>query len=97
MQTRREDNHILCEVIDQGPGIAEEDRAKLFVEHARLRNKPTGNETSTGLGLSICREMVTLHGGDIGARNNPGGGTTFWFRLPLPPESADTLIEQKPV
>ena len=97
VRTRREDNHILCEVCDQGPGIADEDRSKLFVEHARLRNKPTGNETSTGLGLSICREMVTLHGGDIGARNNPGGGTTFWFRLPLPPESADTLIEQKPV
>ena len=97
VRTRREDSHILCEVSDQGPGIADEDRSKLFIEHARLRNKPTGNETSTGLGLSICREMVTLHGGDIGARNNPGGGTTFWFRLPLPPESADTLIEQKPV
>jgi signal transduction histidine kinase len=97
VRTRRENGHILCEVADQGPGIADEDRSKLFVEHARLRNKPTGNETSTGLGLSICREMVTLHGGDTGARNNPGGGTTFWFRLPLPPESADTLIEQKPV
>lgn len=84
VRTRREDSHILCEVADQGPGIAEEDRAKLFVEYARLRNKPTGNETSTGLGLSICHEMIKLHGGDIGATNNPIGGTTFWFRLPLP-------------
>ena len=84
VQTRCEDGYIVCEVTDQGPGIAEEDREKLFVEYARLRNKPTGNETSTGLGLAICREMITLHGGDIGARNNPGGGTTFWFRLPLP-------------
>ena len=84
VQTRREDEHILCEVIDQGPGIAEEDRVKLFVEYARLRNKPTGNETSTGLGLSICREMITLHGGEIGATDNSSGGTTFWFRLPLP-------------
>ena len=84
VRTRREGGFILCEVVDQGPGIADEDRSKLFVEHARLRNKPTGNETSTGLGLSICREMVTLHGGEIGATNNPAGGTTFWFRLPLP-------------
>lgn len=90
VRTRREEGHILCEVADQGPGIADEDRSKLFVEHARLRNKPTGNETSTGLGLSICREMVTLHGGDIGARNNPGGGTTFWFRLPLALEPVQT-------
>lgn len=84
VRTRRDNDHILCEVADQGPGIADEDRAKLFVEYARLRNKPTGNETSTGLGLSICREMINLHGGEIGATNNPGGGTTFWFRLPLP-------------
>ena len=96
VRTRREDGHILCEVADQGPGIADEDRAKLFVEYARLRNKPTGNETSTGLGLSICREMVTLHGGDIGARNNPGGGTIFWFRLPLPAESVNTPAGQRP-
>jgi signal transduction histidine kinase len=86
VRTRRENGHIVCEVADQGPGIVAEDRGKLFVEHARLRNKPTGNETSTGLGLSICREMVTLHGGDIGATDNPGGGTIFWFRLPLPAE-----------
>lgn len=84
VRTRREDGHIVCEVADQGPGIAAEDRGKLFVEHARLRNKPTGNETSTGLGLSICREMITLHGGEIGATDNPGGGTIFWFRLSLP-------------
>jgi signal transduction histidine kinase len=96
VRTRRKDNHILCEITDQGPGIADEDRSKLFVEHARLRNKPTGNETSTGLGLSICRELVTLHGGDIGARNNPEGGTTFWFRLPLPVELVDTPAGQRP-
>jgi len=96
VRTHREDSHILCEVADQGPGIADEDRNKLFVEYARLRNKPTGNETSTGLGLAICHEMVTLHGGEIGARNNPGGGTIFWFRLPLPAESVHTPALQRP-
>jgi signal transduction histidine kinase len=96
VRTHREDSQILCEVADQGPGIADEDRGKLFVEYARLRNKPTGNETSTGLGLAICHEMVTLHGGEIGARNNPGGGTIFWFRLPLPAESVRTPAMQRP-
>jgi len=57
VRTRYENQTILCEVVDEGPGIVESDRAKLFVEYAKLRNKPTGNETSTGLGLSICREF----------------------------------------
>ena len=83
VRTRCENQTILCEVVDEGPGIVESDRAKLFVEYAKLRNKPTGNETSTGLGLSICRELIALHGGTIGMRDNASGGSIFWFRLPL--------------
>jgi two-component system sensor histidine kinase/response regulator len=73
---------VLCEVADTGPGIPQQDIDKLFSEFSALSNRPTGNEKSTGLGLSICRELIHLHGGQIGARNNSGPGTTFWFRLP---------------
>lgn len=83
VSTRREDDRLVCEVADTGPGIPEDERERLFAEYARLSNRPTGNESSTGLGLSICKELVALHDGEIGCRNNPAGGATFWFRLPL--------------
>jgi signal transduction histidine kinase len=82
VSTRRDGDGLRCEVADTGPGIPEAELERLFVEYANLSNRPTGGESSTGLGLSICQELVTLHNGEIGARNNPGGGATFWFHLP---------------
>lgn len=73
----------LLEVSDHGPGLKEEDMKKLFQKYARLSNKPTGGEKSSGLGLAICKQFIDLHGGEIGARNNPEGGSTFWFKLPV--------------
>lgn len=83
LRTAREGGSLICEVADTGPGIPEKEMKLLFKEYARLSNSPTGGETSTGLGLSICRELILLHGGEIGARNNAGAGATFWFRLPI--------------
>ncbi len=80
---RSDADGVLCEVADTGPGIPQQDIDKLFAEFSTLSNRPTGNEKSTGLGLSICRELIYLHGGQIGVRNNAGPGCTFWFRLPL--------------
>ena len=80
---RPDTDGVLCEITDTGPGIPQQDIDKLFAEFSALSNRPTGNEKSTGLGLSICRELIHLHGGQIGARNNSGQGATFWFRLPL--------------
>jgi len=81
--SRTDGINVYAEVQDAGPGLSDEDMEKLFVKHARLSNKPTGNETSTGLGLAICKQLISLHGGDIGARNNSQAGTTFWFSLPI--------------
>jgi two-component system sensor histidine kinase/response regulator len=74
--------HPVLEVTDSGPGLTEEDLAMTFTKYARLSNKPTGDEKSSGLGLAICKEMIELHGGQIGAYNNPDRGATFWFSLP---------------
>ena len=82
VRTRAEGEHVRVEIEDGGPGLAKDDFAKLFVKHARLSNRPTGNESSSGLGLAMCRQLITLDNGTIGARNNPGGGATFWIRLP---------------
>lgn len=74
---------LRVEVVDQGPGLSDEDRGRLFARYARLSAKPTGGEASTGLGLAISKQLIEAHGGRIGAENNPGGGATFWFELPL--------------
>lgn len=83
IRTRKEDKNVVFEVIDSGPGLKPEDFPRLFSKYARLSNKPTGDEKSTGLGLAICKTMIELHGGTIGAFNNPDRGTTFWFKLPI--------------
>ncbi len=69
-------------VRDEGPGIKPEERARLFKEFSRLSARPTGGESSTGLGLAITRRIVTAHGGAIGVDSAPGHGATFWFTLP---------------
>ncbi|XHR29544.1 MAG: sensor histidine kinase [Chthoniobacteraceae bacterium] len=81
----RSDGHeIRIEVADQGPGLTEEDKAKLFGRFQKLSARPTGGEASTGLGLANSRRLVELNGGRIGAESNgPGTGSRFWIKLPL--------------
>lgn len=71
-------------VLDQGPGIPENERDKLFKDFGRLSVKPTGGEKSTGLGLAICRKIVEAHHGTIVAENLTGGGCEFRVTLPVP-------------
>lgn len=70
-------------VVDQGPGLTAEDSNDLFKPYQRLSARPTGGESSTGLGLSIAYELVRSMGGDIGCDSEPGKGASFWFTLPL--------------
>ncbi len=70
-------------VKDQGPGIPDNERDKLFKDFGRLSVKPTGGEKSTGLGLAICRKIVEAHRGTIVAENIPGGGAEFRVSLPF--------------
>ena len=79
------DGQILIRVADEGPGLAEDDVARLFGRFQRLSARPTGGESSTGLGLSIVKRIVELHGGRVGAQSpGPGRGTTFTISLPAP-------------
>ncbi|MEZ4269610.1 MAG: HAMP domain-containing sensor histidine kinase [Myxococcota bacterium] len=78
---------VRIEVVDGGPGLRDGDLRLAFGRYARLSARPTGHETSTGLGLAIVAELVRLHGGDVGVRNNLNGqGATFWFELPYSAE-----------
>lgn len=87
VRTYSKEGNVFFEVEDTGPGLTDEDISKLFVKYAGLSNKPTGGEKSSGLGLSICKELIEMHGGQIGARNNPSLGATFWFQIPINPNS----------
>lgn len=58
-------------VRDEGPGLQEEDRAKLFQPFGKLSARPTGGEKSTGLGLAIVKRVVLAQGGTIKVDSNP--------------------------
>jgi two-component system, sensor histidine kinase and response regulator len=83
IKTSMQADIVLVEIQDSGPGLKEEEMSQAFVKYSRLTSKPTGGEKSSGLGLSICKQLVELHGGQVGVRNNPSGGATFWFTLPV--------------
>lgn len=69
-------------VKDQGPGLTQEDRSKLFGRYARLSAKPTAGEPSLGLGLSLAQTMVEAMGGRIWAEERQEVGATFVVDLP---------------
>ena len=85
----QEGGRVRVEVQDEGPGLSPEDVGRLFGRFQRLSAKPTAGESSTGLGLSIAKRIVELHGGEIyAASEGPGRGTTFSIVLPHDKEAA---------
>lgn len=72
-------------VEDEGPGLTDDDKQKVFGRFSRLSARPTNGEHSTGLGLSIVKLVVELHGGTVGCDSTLGKGTRFWARLPVQP------------
>lgn len=77
-----------CSVQDSGRGIAEADRDLLFVEFGRAFE--VREIEGSGLGLALSRKLIERHGGSMGFDSREGGGSTFWFTLPVvrPPEPA---------
>ncbi|MGJ4993328.1 ATP-binding response regulator [Bradyrhizobium sp. HKCCYLR20261] len=70
-------------ITDQGAGLSPEDLGRLFGRFQRLSAKPTAGESSTGLGLSIVKRIVDMHGGEVTAKSDgPGAGSTFTITLP---------------
>jgi len=69
-------------VRDEGPGIPEQDRIRLFKKFARLSTEPTGGEHSSGLGLSIVKKLVESMNGCVYYRDNATGGACFVVELP---------------
>jgi PAS domain S-box-containing protein len=74
----------LIGIQDQGIGIPQAEQAQLFDRFVRASNVQAQGISGTGLGLYLCRELVSEHGGDIWFESIEGVGTTFYLRLPLP-------------
>jgi PAS domain S-box-containing protein len=75
-------------VADRGPGIPTNERAQLFRRFVRLDDQ-TGEQYGSGLGLYVVKTTVEAHGGQVGVEERPGGGSRFWFELPLSAEPDD--------
>ena len=81
----REGSQATITVRDNGRGLSPEDLSRVFGRFQRLSAKPTGGESSTGLGLSIVKHIVDLHGGAVAADSaGPNKGAAFTISLPLP-------------
>ena len=77
------DHYIVVKINDSGIGMAPELRNKLFQIDEKTSRPGTEGETSTGLGLLLCKEFIEKHGGKIWVESSVGQGSTFSFSLPL--------------
>lgn len=74
---------LRVDVIDTGVGIAKQDQSKVFKEFRQVGNENWQREEGSGLGLSIGRRFIQMHGGEMGVESDLGKGSTFYFTLPL--------------
>ena len=73
---------VVCEVRDEGPGLSQEDQARLFQKGVRLTPRPTAGESSTGYGLAVAKDLMAKLGGEIWCESELGQGARFFIRLP---------------
>lgn len=78
----KDGEHAVLKVCDQGPGVPEEDRKKIFEPFGKSKAQPTGGEKSTGLGLAIVKKLVEAHHGSIRVTGDEQGAT-FEMKLPV--------------
>lgn len=82
INTRRQDHMVEVSVSDNGPGIPDEQKPHIFDMFYSGANKVADSRRSLGLGLALCKSIVTAHGGTIEVRDHEPGGATFLFTLP---------------
>src|SRR5262249_21961825 len=87
LAARHEDSDIALEVADTGAGIPSEQQARVFDKFER--GNPQARQSGAGLGLSLVKSFVELHGGRVAMRSEPGIGTTVTLYLPLTTEAAE--------
>jgi signal transduction histidine kinase len=79
---RAVNGHFAVSVMDTGPGIPEQEQARIFEQFHQVDSSLTKAKGGTGLGLAIARQIVEMHGGRIWVESMPGKGATFQMKLP---------------
>ena len=80
------ENMVRISVADEGPGIPVAERKRLFQRFSRLES-PDGPQYGIGLGLSVVKIIIDQHGGEVAVEDAPGGGSIFWFSVPITEET----------
>jgi two-component system sensor histidine kinase KdpD len=100
VSAQRSGETVRVEVADDGPGIPDAAKEKLFEMFYTAQAKRGDGRRGLGLGLSLCRSIVEAHGGQIGVRDNNPHGTVFWFTLPAsdtpsaPPQNGPAVLQK---
>lgn len=82
IHTEQKNKWVIVSVADNGPGIPDEQKPRIFDMFYSGANKVVDSRRSLGLGLSLCKSIVTAHGGTISVSDNQPNGTVFTFTLP---------------
>jgi signal transduction histidine kinase len=88
VKLQEQDDEYLISVIDQGIGVSPESFDHIFERFYRIRNFASRQYSGIGMGLFVAKAIVEAHGGHINFSSNQGGGSTFYFTLPLVPRTS---------
>ncbi|HYR94250.1 MAG TPA: ATP-binding protein [Methylomirabilota bacterium] len=91
LSARKSNGEVQVSVCDTGIGIAREDQAKVFDEFQQVGRPSDSSREGTGLGLTLAKRLVELHGGRMWLESEIGKGSTFTFALPVGPAAGATV------
>ncbi|MGG6798071.1 UNVERIFIED_CONTAM: sensor histidine kinase KdpD [Streptococcus canis] len=83
LTSKQKDQNLVVEVSDDGPGISDQAKEKVFDLFYTAENAAADGKRGLGIGLSLCKSIITAHGGTIYVRDNSPKGVTIGFTLPL--------------
>lgn len=89
VQWAEDGKHAVIGVADTGHGIPREETERIFERFYRIRGQEAGASRGSGIGLAICKEIVSVHGGTIGVDSEPGKGSLFYFTIPASKTAAE--------
>lgn len=93
LELNKVDSNVVFKVIDQGIGIPENYRDKLFQKFSRIDSPLSRSEGGTGLGLFLAKKLAESHGGDVVAESNGTTGSTFILMLPLRSDKNNNVVQ----